>query len=576
MSKQESERNHDWQAFLLIAVIASVATSPLFLWGPSCGHDFDFHLVSWMEALHSWHTGILYPHWTTSPNYGAGEPRFVFYPPLTWMLGGILGAVFPWTWAPHVFTLLILFACGLSMHALAREWLAQDAAILAACLYIVNPYTLFNAYERTAYGELMSGIWLPLIVLFALRRHGSSLWLAIALAAIWLTNAPGAVMGEYLLVAIAVLAALLERAWWPLVRAAWGQVLGIGLASFYVLPAAYERRWVSIAEAIGPGMRVEDSWLFGHTGEVFHDQVLRTASWIAVTLFLLALAGAGLAWRRMTLENRRWLLPTMVLLPLIFFLLLPSSDLLWQHLPEMKFLQFPWRWLLIVSMAAAVLLGSALKSSFAPGFRWLLLPFLAIAAVSASLQDLHLFQSCDEEDAVPAQVGVFRSGAGVEGTDEYAPLGADNTAIQRRLPKVRILTDDQGDAAEENVENPPWSGQANGIKAQVKVETWQPEYKRIEVASDQSGYAVLQLRDYPAWGVLVEEKALAARPHRPDGLMTIPIRAGSTHIVVRWKTTSDVLAARWISGFSVVAFLGTALWSRKPGAGHDSPTTLRA
>ena len=53
-----------------------------------------------MEVLRQWHQGVAYPHWAASANYGAGEPRFVFYPPLSWMLGALLGLVMPWTWTP--------------------------------------------------------------------------------------------------------------------------------------------------------------------------------------------------------------------------------------------------------------------------------------------------------------------------------------------------------------------------------------------------------------------------------------------------------------------------------------------
>src|SRR6202011_3599079 len=94
-----------WRRFAgpgLIVLSATVATVPQFMRGPSCGHDFDFHLVSWIDAQQSWRQGIPYPHWTPTPNFEAGEPRFVFYPPLTWMLGAVLGAVFPWRFVPQI------------------------------------------------------------------------------------------------------------------------------------------------------------------------------------------------------------------------------------------------------------------------------------------------------------------------------------------------------------------------------------------------------------------------------------------------------------------------------------------
>src|SRR5215469_18902093 len=97
-----------WVGPAVVVTAALAAVVPQMVRGCSCGHDFDFHLVSWFDALHSWREGIFYPHWAPSPNFNAGEPRFIFYPPLTWMLGAALGAVLPWGWVPAAMTFLLL------------------------------------------------------------------------------------------------------------------------------------------------------------------------------------------------------------------------------------------------------------------------------------------------------------------------------------------------------------------------------------------------------------------------------------------------------------------------------------
>ena len=109
----------------VIIASAALATVPIWYRGNTCGHDFDFHLVSWLDALHSWRDGLPFPHWAPSPNFGSGEPRFVFYPPLTWMLGAALGVFLPWNVVPIAIIVLLLALTGLATRFVAHSptWL---------------------------------------------------------------------------------------------------------------------------------------------------------------------------------------------------------------------------------------------------------------------------------------------------------------------------------------------------------------------------------------------------------------------------------------------------------------------
>src|SRR5437899_2209599 len=220
--------------YLLIPLAAFLATLPLLINGCSCGHDFDFHLLNWMEAARQFTHGNLHPHWAYTAAWNAGEPRFVFYPPISWTIGAILGLLFPWTWTPILYTWLALTAAGLAAHYLTRDFTTPTAALLAAIVYTVHPYMLFTAYHRTAYANF--------------------------------THTPPQTRLRLALNTIV------------------GTTLGLGLAAFYILPAAYERRYVQIAMAIIPNMRIQDNFLFHHTGDALHDQVLHTASLIAVVM----------------------------------------------------------------------------------------------------------------------------------------------------------------------------------------------------------------------------------------------------------------------------------------------------
>jgi 6-pyruvoyl-tetrahydropterin synthase related domain len=519
-----------------------------------------------MEVARAWHAGVVYPHWVQDANYGAGEPRLIFYPPGSWLLGAVLGSIFGWHAAPILFVLLTLLAGGGSMYLLAREWIPAPAATFAACLYAANPYAMFVAYERGAFGELLASAWLPLLVLFALRRCRSIAPLSLAVATLWISNSPAAVVGSYLLAVLAIGMAIVERKLWPVWRAAGGMAIGLGLAAFYIVPAAFEQRWVQIQRAIIPGMRVQDSFLFAHTSDAFHDQVLHTASWILVVEITLAAVAAYQARKRQLGSKPRVVLTA--LLPIILLLQLPVSNVIWKLAPHMAFLQFPWRWSMALSVAGCALAGMAVVGDTK---RWRVLVAGIVIAAMAITGGVLFFQPCDDEDAVTPQIAAFQSGAGVEGTDEYTPVGVDNAAIQQHLPQVRVLHAEQDDTADSTPgDNPEWRpGDPGSIQANVDAQRPNGEHWLISTTTAEPGYAVLRLMDYPAWQITVDSKPVLRRPSREDGLMAVRLPAGHHQIEVRWHATTDVIAGRFLSAIALLAFLGVAVVERKPRL--DSP-----
>src|ERR1700723_2829565 len=298
----------------IILLAAAAATAPILLHGSYCGDDFEFHVVSWFDVEQSWLHGIPYPHWMGSANYGAGEPRFMFYPPLAWMLGAALGLVLPWTMVPVALVFLVLAATGLATRALAGEVLADAPATLAGCATLFSGFALFTAYERTAFAELMSGFWIPLLLLFALRDRradarlwqrtldGSALPLALVIAGCWLSDGPVGVMASYLLAAVSMMASVLARSWALVLRASMAAALGIGLAGLYLIPAAREQGWVDLDAAVNlPVFRIENNFLFMRFADAKlapFTAFLDRASWLAVGMIAVALASAGVLWLR--------------------------------------------------------------------------------------------------------------------------------------------------------------------------------------------------------------------------------------------------------------------------------------
>lgn len=516
-----------WPAVIIMATALAVIAPFLFHGNPS-GHDFEFHVFSWMEVLGQWKQGILYPRWAALAHWGYGEARFLFYPPASWTLGAALGALLPWKVAPGAYVWIALTASGVSMFVLARHWLPGKDAVFAAALYAANPYYMVIVYWRSAFAELLAGTLLPLLVLVFLgfREDESKMTIPLALivAAAWLTNAPSAVMVNYSLALLAVGVALLWKSPRILLYAGIAVVLGTALAAFYLVPAAYEEKWVNIAEVLSPGVRPQDNFLFTTINDPDHNRFNLLASIVAVGE-MIVLAGATWFSRRWRAQQREawWLLVIWGVAAIL--LMFPITSLFWQHLPKLRFVQLPWRWLLCLNVAFALLVTMGARRWFSRALLWVVM-LLVIAFAWHRIQAPWWDTAADIQEMRSA----FETGQGYEGTDEYVPAGADPYEVKKDAAKVLLE---------------PAGGRVQLLK-------WEPEVKLFRADVAQSTTAILRLFNYPAWKVEVHNATIAAETHEVTGQMMIPLKSGKNLVSVQLVRTWD----RTVGG---IVTLGTVL-----------------
>jgi hypothetical protein len=540
---------------LILPLAGLIAVAPMIVHGCSCGHDFDFHLISWFEASRQLLHGT-YPRWAQTPAWNAGEPRFIFYPPLSWLLGALLGFLMPWTWTPVAFTWIALTVAGLSLYYAVRRFASPNAALIAAAIYLANPYMLYTAYERTAYAELLAAIWFPMVLHAALRPKITIPWIAAPIALLWLTNAPAAVMGCYAM-ALLIIVRLVFTAnddthvmrRQIAFKAGAGALLGLGISGFYLIPAAYERKFVEIHFAIIPGLRPWDNFLFQNTHVPEHDAVLHTASVVATILMgltALAVTWAFVARHKDSSVNAArpplvYQIPALAILSgAIFFLLTPLSSPIWHYLPELRFLQFPWRFLSV--------LGSVFGFTLALSLRHLRLRsgILALLCTTAfALPGYHLFrQYCYPEDTVAERLAVFRSpNSGTDPTDEYTPISADNDLLNQRNPGYWTTLNPLSSAPELSMPGPA------------------PHSLNLSPAAPTT--LILNLRNYPAWRITRNGSPITAKRPRPDGLIAIPMPAGPAKIEIRYRIMGDQKLGYLCSALSISLLIALILYDHR-------------
>jgi hypothetical protein len=588
---------------VLLAGACWLAITPFFWRGNPSGHDFEFHMFSWMEVLGQWKHGIVYPRWAALAHWGYGEARFLFYPPASWTLGAALGAVLPWKAVPGAYCWIALMLAGAAMYRLARQWLPAPDALFAAVFYALNPYHLLIIYWRSAYAELLAAPLLPLLLLYLLRifspesdaRLRPTLCLSLTLAAAWLTNAPSAVMIYYstagLTLVLAAMGMVRERTLnvdtdvdtdldtqlrspqvlRPLVRGLVGAVLAMclaaGLASFYLLPAIYEQGWVNLSEVLSPGVRPQDNFIFTTVADPNHNRFNLLVSTIAIAeISVLAFAiwfarrgrakraGAGVTSAdgsvsgsavAVDVDHARWLLLSAWGAGSAL-LLLSASNLLWQHLPKLRFVQLPFRWLLCLNAALAMLLAMAAK-------RWTSRLLACAVLLAAMIFAGYRFQPPWWEKAsdIRAMDIAVADGTGYEGTDEYVPAGDDPYELNKNLPRV---SDD------------------TGAPVPSVMMAWGETEKHFTVQAAVPQDITVRLFNYPAWDVVVNGKLTPTRTAEVTGLIMIPVAAGENDVHIHFRRTIDRKVGDVVSLISLAVLL--VAWAKTRPRPRPRPSPI--
>ena len=343
---------------------------------------------------------------------------------------------FPWTLASPVYIWIVLVLAGVSMFVLARRWLDRRDAMFAAVLYAVNPYHLVIVYWRSAFAELLASCLVPLLLLLVLKaaegERRVSVPLGLLLAAAWLTNAPAAVMIHYSLALLMVFfawkkeiaASSADRCR----RSRAGSVPGGLLSASGNLRAEMGRH----REAVSAGSRPADNFLFIHTTDADHDAFNRMISWVAVLEMLVILAAAVTArlWR----EARREAVESSVAMGrACSVLMFPVTAFLWKILPKLQFMQFPWRWLLCLSLIFTIFVTVGLR-------RWWQRAAVCVLSLVVIVVAWRYVQApwWDTAADLREMQDNMDTGVGYEGTDEYTPMGADPSAIDKDARKVTV------------------------------------------------------------------------------------------------------------------------------------------
>jgi len=424
--------SHPSRTITLLGFTALIACVLAVLWpcamhGFPRGADADFHATAWSDVAQQWHEGTIWPRWGAKFAFGFGEPVYIFYPPFSIVLGALCVKLLGGGTAPFVFCFVTLLLAGWNMRSCARDYTDEVGAWIAACAYAANPYFMICIWIRNSFAELLAAALFPLVMKYSLkletRRDFAKL--ALAYAAIWLTNFPAAVITSYAIVVLLIVRSIDEHRWIRLIRGVAAMSLGIGVAAWTILPAWYEQRWVKITWAYSGYNLYWKHWLWGGGADKDDVEFTRWMTVAAASLIAIALTAvfARFFLRDRPKDSQLAIFALFVVSALMMF---SASRIVWAIAPLLSKVQFPWRWMFVVAFTTAMLIGF-----LAERLPWTI-AVAVVLIVSSVWVARYLYEQADWDDLWTKDY-VLNQHYLVE---EYLPIGADSRMLQWAAEKA--------------------------------------------------------------------------------------------------------------------------------------------
>jgi hypothetical protein len=549
---------------LLVTLFCLPALSPL--WSLTLPQSYDgFHrLHRLMEFDQAVRHGVLFPRWAPDFVFGYGYPVFNFFPYAHYYLPELLHlSGLSFSQALVAAFLLYTLLSGYSTYLLARDLVGQAPALLAAVVYVYAPYQLHNSLVRGNLPEQFGLALFPLVLWGFLRlgHRGGRQWFVVSalLYAIFLLSHTAL---DLMLTPVLALYVIGQRpVKWKEVLLSF--VLGGGLAAFVLLPAVFERDWVRLSQIWLTLVNFRQTFLSPSQLIALPPRaishLLHRPDYLALgpVFVILALPAAVTGWwRGLSKELRPWLAITVALLFLSLFLSSPLSVWLWEHLPVLPYLLFPWRFLGVAVFMLALLAGLTFRLLPSGPWRMATLVVALIAVVLTSLPLLYThvyperFVSQDLADAL-----AFETRTGLLGGTsykEYLPIWVEEAPTDSPL-----LPAYQADQPLEAVER----FDVTSLPPGGRVLEAEYGFNRVEIAvsSPQPFRARFHTFYFPGWKATVNGERIEVSPAGPLGLISLDVPAGETQLRLWFGDTPWRTVGKAISLISVGLLLALAL-----------------
>lgn len=412
--------------YLLIIFFSLISVLPLFQNGLHPTHDGEYHIIRFWQFYKNISQGNLFPRWAPDLNNGYGVPLFTYQYPLPNYVASIthlLGLSFINSFKYNLFFATLIGSIG--MYIFSKQYFGEKGAVLSSIVYTFSPYKLLNIYVRGSVGELWALAVVPFLFwsIYKFINEEKTKYGALVSVFCALLVLSHNILGLLFFV-LSIFFILLSIYSYRKIIIKYTIFLyvfiGLGLSSPFWLVALGEKSYVKGLEVFDYSRHFPEiyellipSWGTGFSGVssnnsmsfqigIINLMIVLTATILILKILMNARSINHSINRVDEFKKDNIILSAKMLsrkgeislkIPLFFiisffvsvFMMNRLSIFLWENIPLLAYLQFPWRFLSITIFSVSLLAGFIAFYIRNRAYSLVLIFFVALAVISSTI-----------------------------------------------------------------------------------------------------------------------------------------------------------------------------------------------
>lgn len=361
MEKKNKKTRDNLIILVISCFVILMVILPLLHQGFPRTHDVNLYMTWLYEFDQGFREGHLLPRWSADLWLGYGSPLFNYIQPFFYyaaegfhLLGfSLVNSV------KAVISLSIIFSF-VFMFWLAKEFFGKWPALILATLYIYLPYRIGLLYIRGNFSEYLATALFPLIFFsfykfLKTNKLGYFLLSSLSIALLLLTHNIQAIL--FLPVLIVYIIIFYWRQIKKILKSGLAIIYGALLASFFWIPALLEKKYAQL-EILATGRYDFHKYFIGLKELFLPSWGLIGADFYqvgAIGILIIIFTVYVIIKHKKVDFNMKHLLFFLVLVIFCLFLTTKPSTFIWEKVPLLSNVQFPWRILSLVAFGLTIL-----------------------------------------------------------------------------------------------------------------------------------------------------------------------------------------------------------------------------